>query len=144
MSTEPQPSRTKDEVRARYHGHDDHARSLGPQAIWIGLQGIVLAVTAFIMWTGATRWAAIGGSIALITTMVGMLRASEWGRLLGALVEIAFGAIGIVLIVSGHGEEKLTLTIVSLLAGIYLLTPNAKRAFRDARDARARAATARR
>jgi hypothetical protein len=142
MSTESQPARTRDEVRAHYHGHHDHVRSLGAEAIWIGLQGIVLAVSAIAMWTGVMRWGALAGSVALIATMVGILRAFEWGRVLGAIVEIAFGVIGIALIISGNGERKLPITIVCLLTGLYLLTPMARKAFQDARGARARAATA--
>ena len=150
MASAPQRS-SKEEVRARYHGLGDHARSTLLESAWIGLQGVSIAVLGGLFLTDTpVRVVAIVTGVGLIVVAVGIVRAAEWARWSGGIASLllAVGALAEPYLMRAEGEEarspKYLFVILALSSGVYLLSPSTQRSFRDARENRARARDAQR
>lgn len=144
MKSPPKPA-TKEEVRARYHGLDDHVRSTGVEAAWLGLQGVALGVVGALSESGmGTRAAAFAGAAILIAAAIGIARAAEWARWTGGIASLILGVVSLALpfLTRAAGEEaespKYLFIVIALVTGAYLLSPSARGSFRDAREMRDR------
>jgi len=140
----PQPA-TRDEVRARYHGLDDHVRSTGVEAAWLGLQAVALAVAGVLLREATgTRIAAFVAAGVLLAAAIGIARAVEWSRWVGGIASLLLAAYGLAQPFlprssgGAGGQPKYFVVLIGLSTGIYLLLPSTRVAFRNARENRER------
>lgn len=145
MNSQAPKRATKAEVRARYHGLDDHVRSTGLEAAWLGLQGVALGVGGVVFVEDAiTRVAALLGAAVLIAAAIGIARAAEWARWTGGIASLLLGALSVALpyLTRAEGAEaassKYLYIVMALVTGAYLLSASARASFRNAREMRAR------
>lgn len=140
---------TKEDVRARYHGLHDHARSVGIEAAWLGLQGVALAVLGGVLSADpGTKAAAFAGAVVLIGAAVGIARAAEWARWVGGVASLLLGVASLALphLRATEGVEpespKYFFAGLAFATGAYLLLPSTRVSFLRAREARDRARAA--
>lgn len=145
----PRPA-TKEEVRERHHAHHDHVRSTLGESAWLAIQALALV---FVATVAADPWleaAAIVGAALVAFVAYGLLRATEWGRIGGAIASALIGGAGLVVhvVTTSPGDSVLTrrflFPLLTLGTAVYLLMPSTKAAFAGARAARERARGARR
>lgn len=148
--TQPPLRATRDEVRERYHAHHDHVRSTLGESAWLSIQALALVFVASVAANPWLKAAAIVGAVLVAVVAYGLLRATDWGRIGGAIASALVGGAGLVLhfATTNPGDSVLTrrflFPLLTLGTAVYLLLPSTKESFRAARAARARAGGARR
>jgi hypothetical protein len=137
---------TKEEVRARYHAHHDHARSTLGEAAWLAIQSTALVYVAYVAANPWAKAGAIAGAVLVVIVAWGLWRATDWGRIGGAIVSLLVGSAGLIVhfVTTSPGDSVFTrrflFPLLTLGTAVYLLSPSTKATFRAAREARARAA----